>query len=80
MVPANMAGSAPKKEYSGTTTGFSTAASTGARDTTPTIANAREPIARMPSSNSLPSPQRLPKIRSAAPNRANTAMTAMSIS
>ena len=72
--------SAPKKEYSGTTTGFSTAASTGAKETTPTMASAREPMARIPSSNSLPKPQRLPKIRSRAPKRAKTAMTAMSIS
>ena len=45
MDPANMAGSAPKNRNTGTTTGRSTAASTGARHTMPTMASAKEPMA-----------------------------------
>ena len=79
MVPANMAGSAPRKRYSGTTTGRSQLASTGARLTIPTMANAREPMARIPFSNSGPRPRWFPRIRSAAPSTAKIAMTAMRI-
>ena len=80
MVPANMAGSAPRKANTGTITGLSKPASTGARQTIPTMASAREPMARIPSSNSFPSPQRFPNIRSMAPATAKTAKTAMRIS
>ena len=80
IVPANMAGSAPRKPNTGTTTGFSTAASTGARVMIPTMAIASDPMARIPLSNSLPSPHRFPKILSTAPTTANTAITAIKIS
>ena len=80
ILPANMAGSAPKKVYTGTTTGFRRFASTGAREMIPTIASASAPMAVMPSSNSFPIPNRLPMIRSMAPSTANAAITAMRIS
>ena len=80
IVPANMAGSAPRKANTGTITGLSKPASTGARQTIPTMASAREPMARIPASNSFPSPQRFPKIRSMAPATAKAAITAMRIS
>ena len=73
-----MAGSAPKRRNTGTTTGRSTVASTGARHTMPTMARAKEPMAWMPFSNSWPMPNRLPKIRSNAPNPANAAIRVMS--
>ena len=79
MVPANMAGSAPKKRYTGTTRGCSQFASTGARLTIPTMARAREPMARIPFSNSGPSPSRFPRMRSNAPSAAKAAMTAIRI-
>ena len=50
IVPANIAGSAPKNRYTGTTTGFNRFASTGAKLIMPSIANAKVPMARMPSS------------------------------
>ena len=80
MDPANMAPSAPSRPNTGTTTGRSNAASTGARVMTPIMAIANDPMARIPSSNSLPKPNRFPKIRSSAPKTANTAITAMRIS
>ena len=60
--------------------GFSTAASTGAREMMPIIARAKLPMARMPSSNFSPNPNRLSKIRSRPPNAAKTAITAIKIS
>lgn len=49
-------------------TGSSSLASTGARDTTPTIARASGPSAMKPSSNFSPSPKRLPIARSRPPS------------
>ena len=42
MVPANMAGSAPKTRYTGTTTGRRSPASTGARLMMPTMSKSQE--------------------------------------
>ena len=74
MVPANMAGSAPRNRYTGTTTGRSRLASTGARQMMPIMARAREPMARMPSSNFSPRPNLLPRILSMAPRAMNSTM------
>jgi len=49
-------------------------ASTGARQITPIIAIAREPIAMKPSSNFSPSPNLFPKHLSIAPRAINTTM------
>ena len=78
MDPANMAASAPSSRNTGTTMGRSTAASTGARQTMPTMDSASAPMDSIPFSNSAPMPKRPPKIRSAAPSRANAAMRAIS--
>ena len=64
IVPANIAGSAPRIPKSGTITGFKISAKTGARAIIPTMEIAKEPIARIPSSNFSPMPNLLPIIRS----------------
>ena len=66
-VVANMAGSAPRNVYTGTTTTPRTLASTGAMETTPSMAIDSEPIAMKPSSNFSPNPYLLPNILSRAP-------------
>ena len=74
-VPANMAGSAPRSRYTGTITGLSTPASTGASAMMPSMAMASDPMERMPSSKGFPSPSRFPRIRSSPPSTAKAAIS-----
>ena len=68
MVPAKTAGSAPTRLNRGTTTGRRRLARTGAREIIPIMDRARLPMARIPSSNFSPSPNRFPIMRSMAPS------------
>jgi len=61
-VVPNIAGLAPRAEYSGIIIGLNIAAKTGAKAITPTIASAKAPHELKPSSNSFPTPSiALPK-------------------
>ena len=79
-VEENMAASAPRAVYRGTTTGLMTVASTGAMACRPMMDRAMVPMSRKPRWNSPPRPSLFPAIRSRAPMTKNTAMMIMMIS